>query len=194
MQSKNMFGIEKIEFNNDVANTENVIDRASSDGDIVRLEKAIQGYGLGLKYTNLAIDEASRLGQVEVLEWWLLQWKTRGLPMKYTENAIAWASQYGEIRVLEWWKKNKGEVRMIYTKSAIDNASRAGEIKVMNWWADSGLEIKYSKEAINWASKNGDTEMLGWWKENMLRMTLPVVKRETHVKHKDEILREKIAV
>ncbi|KAJ3357586.1 hypothetical protein GGF32_000937 [Allomyces javanicus] len=55
--------------------------------------------GIPLKYSNSAMDMASKLGNVHVLQWW----RDSGLDLKYSRNAVSWAAARGHMDVLEWW-------------------------------------------------------------------------------------------
>ena len=108
-------------------------------------------------YTNIPIDRASKMCNLNVLEWW----KKSGLPLKYSEKALDNASKHGHINVLAWWFNSNLPLK--YTKCAIDNASRHGHINVLEWWINSKLGLQYSKYALNMTIKNGDEKTLNWW-------------------------------
>ena len=55
-----------------------------------------------MKYSEDAIDYASKNGNLDILEWC----KNNGLKLKYSENAIDNASINSCIDVLEWWKNS----------------------------------------------------------------------------------------
>ena len=105
--------------------------------------------GLPLKYTEVALDLASKNGHVNVLEWWLKS----GLPLKYTEVALDLASWHGHVNVLEWWLKSGLELK--YSELALNWASRNGHINVLEWWLKSGLPLKYTERVSKLASKYG---------------------------------------
>jgi hypothetical protein len=71
--------------------------------------------GLELKYTDEAMDWASRYRHLEVLQWW----KRCGLELKYTDEAMVGASIYGRVEVLQWWKESGIELKLpIYIDSS----------------------------------------------------------------------------
>uniref|UniRef100_A0A6C0EB81 Ankyrin repeat protein n=1 Tax=viral metagenome TaxID=1070528 RepID=A0A6C0EB81_9ZZZZ len=108
-------------------------------------------------YTNIPVDYASKMCNLNVLEWW----KKSGLPLKYSEKALDNASKHGHINVLEWWFNNNLPLK--YTKCAIDNASRHGHINVLEWWINSNLGLQYSKYALNMTIKKRNEKTLNWW-------------------------------
>ncbi len=82
---------------------------------------------------DYAIDNASRDGNVSLLQWW----KASGLECKYTYRAMNSASREGHVDVLDWWKASGFEIK--YTSNAMDMASEDGHVGVLDWWKASGL-------------------------------------------------------
>jgi hypothetical protein len=89
-----------------------------------------------LEYDYEAIDEASKNGHIDVLNWWL----RCGLRLEYTSNAIDKASECSKINVLEWWKNSGLELK--YTEKAFDTIIHANTKISHDWWIRSGLKIK----------------------------------------------------
>ncbi|KAI9217509.1 hypothetical protein BC828DRAFT_418058 [Blastocladiella britannica] len=81
------------------------------------------------------MDDASRNGHVDVLEWW----RNSGLELKYTRQAMDDASCNGHVDVLEWWRHSGLELK--YTHQAMDQASNKGHINVLSWWQQGGSWI-----------------------------------------------------
>ena len=119
-------------------------------------------------YMNNIINNASKNGHIQVLEWF----KNSGYEFKYDEWAINNASDNGHIQVLEWFKNSGYEFK--YNEWAINYASNNGHIKVLEWFKNSGYEFKYSASAIYWASdiiywacKNGNIQVLKFYSNNV---------------------------
>ncbi|KAI5477960.1 hypothetical protein MNV49_005752 [Pseudohyphozyma bogoriensis] len=106
-----------------------------------------------------AMDDASRHGQVEVLEFW----KKSGLPLHYSEHSLSSATVKAEIGSLEWWKRS-GLPLKIY--NVLDFASMEGTTKTLDWWSQSGLPAPYSKAALYHLSRTGNVPLLDWWKSS----------------------------
>jgi hypothetical protein len=114
-------------------------------------------------YMNNIINNASRYGHIQVLEWF----KNSGYEVKYFyyfNYAINNASRNGHIKVLEWFKNSGYEFK--YGENAIDYASEKGYVKVLEWFKNSGYEFKYNVCAINYASARGHIEVLEWFKNS----------------------------
>jgi hypothetical protein len=66
---------------------------------------------LELKYTEKALNKATRQSHFNVLEWW----KNSGLPLKYRKNVIRdqckLAMKYNQPILLEWWEKTWKELK-----------------------------------------------------------------------------------
>ncbi|KAI8803925.1 cytochrome P450 [Cladochytrium replicatum] len=104
---------------------------------------------LELRWSEAAINQASKNGHVAVLEWR----KYSGLEMQWTEAAINMASKYGRIEVLEWWKHRGLEPR--WGADAIDLASQYGQIDVL-------VEAEWDRAALQ-------RECDGHWRARMRR-------------------------
>jgi len=113
----------------------------------------LQKLGLPLKYTEHAIDDASKNGHVNVLNWWLKS----GLELKYTSASMLEASLKKSFPVLDWWLYSGLKIK--YNHDIIDLCSSKGYTDVLDWWLHSGLELKYSGRAPNsapeWFAKSG---------------------------------------
>lgn len=98
------------------------------------------------RVSRLSIDEASRKGIVQVLDWW----SESGHKFSYTNGAMDCASVRGHIEVLEWWKTSGLELK--YSELAMDRASENGHIAVLEWWKACGLKLIYSNDPMEMAS------------------------------------------
>ncbi|BGO99653.1 hypothetical protein NBRC10513v2_003880 [Rhodotorula toruloides] len=103
-----------------------------------------------------AIDEASRHGQVEMLDFWL----NSGLPLHYSDAALLSATFKRQVRTLEWWKNSGLPLKI---GNVLDFASMEGSTVCLDWWANSGLPCRYSKAALYTLSKTGNIPLLTWW-------------------------------
>lgn len=115
------------------------------------------------KTTAEAIDEASRHGQVEVLDFW----RNSGLPLNYSEAALDSATIKRQLGSLEWWKNSGLPLKIGYV---LDFASMEGSTVCLDWWASSGLPVRYSKAALYSLSKNGNVKLLDWWKQSRFNL------------------------
>ena len=112
-----------------------------------------------------AIDGASRTGQVESLDWWLVS----GLPFEYTEVALEHASAKNQLDVLEWWHKQRARLPLKVGR-VMDTASAAGHVDVLAWWIHSGLDYTYDRQALYHASCHGHIDVLQWWLNSGLQL------------------------
>ena len=113
-------------------------------------------------YNHILMDEASKEGRINVLEWW----KNSELHLEYTKESLRCASSIGNIDVLNWWK-NSG-LSLEYNHEAIDYASQHGNIHVLSWWKDSGLKLKYSVWSLTYPLYACKIDVLEWWKNSGL--------------------------
>ncbi|GJN90488.1 hypothetical protein Rhopal_003499-T1 [Rhodotorula paludigena] len=111
------------------------------------------------KTTAEAIDEASRHGQVEMLDFWL----ESGLPLHYSDAALDSATFKRQLGTLEWWKNSGLPLKIGYV---LDFASMEGTTVCLDWWAKSGLPVRYSRTALYTLSKSGNIALLNWWKNS----------------------------
>ncbi|GAA6040878.1 hypothetical protein JCM8097_003163 [Rhodosporidiobolus ruineniae] len=107
--------------------------------------------------TAEAIDEASRHGQVEMLDFWL----ESGLPLHYSEAALSSATIKRQLGALEWWKNSGLPLKI---GNVLDFASMEGSTVCLDWWSKSGLPCRYSKAALYTLSKSGNIPLLEWWR------------------------------
>jgi|694.fasta_scaffold118902_2 hypothetical protein len=140
-------------------------------------------FGLKLKYKKTCINQASAIGNVELLNWWL-QTSSRHffIALKYDHSAIDLASQNGHLHVLEWWMKqhiNKTGFFFTFTHVAIDTASQNGHLHVLEWWLKQYqrgfCNLKRTVHAVNMASRNGHIHILEWWLHLHLKHKIPLL-------------------
>ncbi|ORY81777.1 hypothetical protein BCR35DRAFT_303916 [Leucosporidium creatinivorum] len=103
-----------------------------------------------------AVDDASRHGQVAVLDFWL----NSGLPMHYSEKALASATIKRQLGSLEWWRNSGLPLKI---GNVLDFASMEGTTVCLDWWSSSGLPVRYSKAALHSLSRTGNVPLLDWW-------------------------------
>jgi hypothetical protein len=115
------------------------------------------------EYDAEALDNASRMGYVHVLDWWLRS----GLPLKYTEAALESASKEGHLLVLEWWKDAalKNDNIGLKPGRSLLTAAQHGQTAVLRWWETSGIPVAYSEGVCKVASAHGQTAVLDTWHE-----------------------------
>ncbi|KAI1823803.1 flavoprotein [Xylaria intraflava] len=115
------------------------------------------------EYDAEALDNASRMGYVHVLDWWLRS----GLPLKFTEAALESASKEGHLLVLEWWKDAALKDGCIIPKAgrSLLTAAQHGQTAVLRWWESSGIPVGYSESVCKIASAHGQTAVLDTWRE-----------------------------
>jgi hypothetical protein len=139
----------------------NALNNASSEGHVNVLTWWFKS-NLPLEYNARALNNASLNGHVNVLEWWLKS----GLELKYTGDSLKLASEKGHVHVLEWWKKSGLELQ--YDEKIFDNCIN---IDSLNWWKNSGLELKYSEYTLETISSMYDClKALEWWKNSGLKL------------------------
>jgi hypothetical protein len=151
------------------------VDSLCGFGKTETLDLLMKKFGSELKYSEKALNNASKNGHVKVLEWWVKS----NLPLKYSDNALCDASKNGHVNVLEWWVKSNLPLK--YDADVLRYASSAGHVNVLEWWKNSGLYIpekysyhshskdltlKYSEIIVNTASVYGHVNVLEWWKNS----------------------------
>lgn len=115
------------------------------------------------EYDAEALDNASRMGYVHVLDWW----KRSGLRLKYTEAALETASARGNLLVLEWWRDAALQNDRILLKPgrSLLTAAQHGQTAVLRWWESSGIPVAHSEGVCKIASAHGHTAALDTWRE-----------------------------
>ncbi|KAF2202809.1 flavo protein [Delitschia confertaspora ATCC 74209] len=130
------------------------------------------------EYMCDAMDTASCVGFVHVLDWWF----NSGLPLKYSEAALEKASSRGHIAVLEWWRQHgihgdkspntsqavdgnppaRPQLRLKVGKS-ISYATLSGSLRTLRWWFTSGIPFPHEDSVAKLASTHGYTHVLDYW-------------------------------
>lgn len=115
------------------------------------------------EYDAEALDNASRMGYVHVLDWWLRS----GLTLKYTEAALEQASAKGHLLVLEWWRDTalKDSNVMLKPGRSLLSAAQQGQTAILRWWENSGIPIAHSEGVCKIASAHGQIGVLDTWRE-----------------------------
>lgn len=135
------------------------------------------------KYSEGAMDNASRSGSIQALDWWF----ESGLPLKYTEAALEQASSQGHIQVLKWWQehssyrsspptprspgatpdevKPKREELKLKVGKSITYATQAGSLASIHFWVSSGIPFSHEDTIAKLASTHGHTHILDYWRK-----------------------------
>ena len=115
------------------------------------------------EYDAEALDNASRMGYVHVLDWWMRS----GLTLKYTEAALEQASAKGHLLVLEWWRDAALRDANIMLKPgrSLLSAAQQGQTAVIRWWESSGIPLAHSESVCKMASAHGQIGVLDTWRE-----------------------------
>ncbi|KAI8590823.1 hypothetical protein BDZ88DRAFT_79112 [Geranomyces variabilis] len=168
------------------------IDWTSAAMDCTKSIDAVKWWinsGLEVKYTETLLDNASKNGNIEMLEIW----RTCGLTPRYSTEAMDYPSN---SQVLEWWKSSAHEKcgwELRYTEQSMDVFSdkrvtldeervildeervtldeervtldEERSLDILSWWRASGLRLKYSAAAIH---PSVPFNIARWWKESLL--------------------------
>lgn len=115
------------------------------------------------EYDAEALDNASRMGYVHVLDWW----KRSGLTLKYTENSLESASAKGHLLVLEWWRDAalQDDSIMLKPGRSLLAAAQNGQTAILRWWESSGIPVAQGESVCKVASASGHTGVLDLWRE-----------------------------
>ncbi|KAF2279741.1 flavo protein [Westerdykella ornata] len=136
------------------------------------------------EYSVEAMDNASRSGSVQVLDWWYHS----GLPLRYTEAALEQASSQGRIDVLRWWKQHSryrdqpstlpppglaegghegegGDDLSLKVGKSIIYATQAGSLASIHFWVESGIPFSHEEAVAKVASTHGHTHILDYWRQ-----------------------------
>ncbi|KAF2098283.1 hypothetical protein NA57DRAFT_20509, partial [Rhizodiscina lignyota] len=144
---------------------------------------------LNKEYTAEAMNGASAMGFVDVLEWW----KRSGLTLKYTEAALEQASGHGRIEALKWWRDSskyapgrsdpssplnssprnvdgestRGKDRILDLKvgKSLLHTTQSGHLSSLQFWAESHIPFPPSHEELilKLASAHGHVHLLKFW-------------------------------
>lgn len=115
------------------------------------------------EYDAEALDNASRMGYVHVLDWWLRS----GLALKYTEAALESASAKGHLLVLEWWRDaalKRDDGILLKPGRSLLTAAQQGQVAALRWWERSGIPAAHGEGVCKIASAHGQTMVLDAWR------------------------------
>jgi len=134
------------------------------------------------EYSAEAMDNASRSGSVQALDWWY----ESGLQMKYTESSLEAASSQGHIQVLKWWQdhsryrraptaplspgehneeKGKREFLKLKVGKSITYATQSGCLEAIKFWVESGIPFSHEDTIAKLASAHGHEHILDYWRK-----------------------------
>ncbi|KAF2181093.1 flavo protein [Zopfia rhizophila CBS 207.26] len=139
------------------------------------------------EYSADAMDNASRSGSIQALDWWY----DSGLPLKYTEAALEQASSQGHIAVLKWWKEHsayrdsnspvstspspsrsqeskatpKRDPLKLKVGKSISYATQSGSLSSIHFWVESGIPFPHEDTITKLASTHGYTHILDYWRK-----------------------------
>ncbi|KAF4829597.1 hypotheticall protein [Colletotrichum tropicale] len=115
-------------------------------------------------YDAEAVDGASKMGFIQVLDWW---WRHSGLPLRFTEAALEQASGKGHLLVLEWWRDAAAQDERIVLRpgKALLWAAQHGQVDVIKWWMASGIPIAHGDGVAKIASRWGQVGVLELWRK-----------------------------
>lgn len=122
-----------------------------------------------------------RFGYVNVLEFFVTQYRPVFLSIFKDDLIPFHASKHGRTAVLSWWKHGfEQHSDLVHPPKpgsiarAIDRASRSGQVESLDWWVTSGLPLDYTEAALEGASAKNRVDVLEWWKYQHLANNLPL--------------------
>lgn len=145
--------------------------------------------GVEMCYNRDALDYASSVGNIMMLDWLFYYHASSKTNMLYSHNAIDKISDHGKIESLEWWfdKYIKYGIELKYSSDAVDIASKNGYIKILDWWFNrsikNNLEFKYSEYAVNFAIWDKNFESLNWWLEVHTKYNVKIKIHDSAINH-----------
>jgi ankyrin repeat protein len=128
------------------------------------------------KYTEKALNLATKNNHAEVLEWWFVN-KANDTPYKnespfvflHDEKVIEAAAGSGSEKSFKWWEKKIKEKKIninVYMTSVIEKASSNGCINILQMLFDSDVKFHYFYGCLTDACGRGEVSVLQWFKDN----------------------------
>lgn len=121
--------------------------------------------------THLGGIAAIRFGYVNVLEFFITNYRSLCRSLFKHDIIPKVASHHGRISVLEWWGNAREKYPDIFSKpskfalaEAVDGASRNGQVASLDWWLHSGMPLEFTEAALELASAKNHLDVLSWWK------------------------------
>jgi len=131
------------------------------------------------KIDATVIEESTKHGQIDVLEFWknqkgFFKYKPSQCEMVYMLRRKLEVSPMIPIKSLEWWYNSKLIENFHSAVNISYLASKNGNIKVLEWWKNT-YEGKPIPKNENWchittASSCRQIEALEWWKNSGLKL------------------------
>lgn len=129
--------------------------------------------------TKLGATVSIRFAYVNVLEYFLTQYRSLFRNLYKGDIIPIVAAHHGRTSVLSWWKHAKDHNPDVFPpisrksiSDAIDGASRNGQVPSLDWWLHSGLPMEYTEAALEMASAKNQIDVLDWWKDQSKRYNL----------------------
>ncbi|ORZ33524.1 hypothetical protein BCR44DRAFT_43372 [Catenaria anguillulae PL171] len=103
-----------------------------------------------LKYSEDAVDNACRLGRLDVVQWWWNAAVADGIAFLYSRKSVDQACEYGHSDVLDWWLARLGEGSipdLEYSPASIVRAVANNQGHILDWFARNAIPIRYNPRA-----------------------------------------------
>ncbi|KAI9220610.1 hypothetical protein BC828DRAFT_112750 [Blastocladiella britannica] len=105
------------------------------------------------------VQEASRCGQLGVLDWWFAHTPE----FTYDTTALSLASTHNRLAVLDWfWAKKSDSIPFTHSKRVLDAALAHGHRDVAQWWMDKVPALKVHAPSMHALLHAGDLVSLEW--------------------------------
>lgn len=142
-------------------------------------------------FTENVTDEASRGGNIDILNWFLHIFPKN---IKYTKKSIMYASSEGHVNVLDWFvniTNTSKKYTFLYDNDALILASKNGHINVLKWfYANIGAEIftqELIKQLLHITVTHNQVDVITWLNDTFRLNTMIdfVLKDEANEKSVD---------
>lgn len=114
---------------------------------IIRNSKYVREEGIVLSHSCKAIDTASSLGHIQILEIWKEADEKWKVPFRYSEKAFILAARNCRMNSLDWWLNSKYPIKTTSETRKLSlqvfSGKKADRKKIEEWWKE--VQMKHFK-------------------------------------------------
>jgi hypothetical protein len=144
--------------------TKVAMNEATRHGQLIMLE-CWKNSGLKLIYSSMGLDGVSSNNHAyDTIKWWI----ESGLKLEYTDLTMNWLASEGNFPAIElWFNYCFWHSCLEYSSSSVESCCIMGNLKSLKWWLDKKIshEVEFKLgKGVDYAAENNRIDILNWLK------------------------------